>query len=222
MKAWLIRLSIASAVSFAIACGDDDSPPPDEVHTDPEAGSGNDVGSGNEGGSGNSNNEGGSGNKAGSGNSDNEGGSGDEAGAGSGGAPGLQCEPPARPASGEGGEGGADAGAEIALVGEYEDDFGSDHVITASSWTIGTSVFHISAFDNEAGWAVARNDQGNEWSPCLWSRFDWVETDSKLYLCQTAFDAESEEAALEADAPDASKPTQTGCSGFPWSELIAK
>jgi hypothetical protein len=129
-----------------------------------------------------------------------------------GGAPAVTCEPPREPACQEG----------LAIDGSYTDAFDGHHTVTASAWLMGESAFHVAAFHNEEHWLIARNDEANEFSPCLWSRFDWVESEGALYFCQTAFDAPSEDAARKTEAADPSDPGTTGCGNFPWSELTAQ
>jgi hypothetical protein len=139
------------------------------------------------------------------------------------------------PPSGAGGAGGVSSGAGgtsdgaggagvsvrgIAIQGSYTDNFDGSHVITNSEWTSGSSVFHIAAFDNSAHFIIARNDQSNLFNPCLWSRFDWTVSEGALYYCQTAYDAESQAAALAKTAADSSDLAK-GCSGFSWSQLTA-
>ena len=110
----------------------------------------------------------------------------------------------------------------IAIAGDYVDGFGGSHVVTSETWTMGESVFHLTLVDNDAGVAVAHNDASNEWSPSLWSRFEWMTTgEGQLYFCQSAFDAATEDAAWAMEAADASDPGSAGCSGFAWSDLSA-
>lgn len=183
------------AAHVALACGDDE---------DEGSGSGASAGKGGSAGTG------GSANKVGG-----EGGALD----GAGGAPNaVSCTPPAPPSDGEGGSGGAGASEGLAIVGTYTDDFESEHVITSATWSTEDSVYYISQFDNAEGYVIALNAQDNEYSPCGWSRFDWTESDGELYFCQSAFGADSEEAALETKPADA-KNLDMGCSGFPWSRL---
>jgi hypothetical protein len=211
MKAWIVRLSIASAAFLPLACGDDDG---SDGPRDPSAGAGG---------------------------TESPDGSGGTPSAGTGGAEPVTCEPPTPPviasggtddggSGGTGGSGGsgddsdADESVEpLVIAGEYTDNFGGEHAITSAEWLSGDSVFHVSAFDNEEQWVLARNDQENEFSPCLWSRFDWTESDGKLYFCQSAFDADSLAAAAAVLRPDTTAPSTRGCGGeFAWSELIAK
>ena len=151
--------------------------------------------------------------------------------------PPVQCTPPstvfgaggAANAGGADGAGGAfeDAGAGgvsngsrgVAIRGSYSDNWGSHHVITNSTWTTGSSVFHVSIVNNGAKYLIAQNDQSNTWNPCLWSRYDWTRSEGKLYYCQTAYNAATEAAALATPPADPSDPATSGCGGFSWTEL---
>ena len=97
-------------------------------------------------------------------------------------------------------------------------------MITDSTWTLGfegstPSVFHISIVSNPDQYLIAQNDAANQFSPSLWSRFDWTQYQGGLYYCQTAYNAATEQAALDAPAADASNPPASGCGGFAWSKL---
>lgn len=129
----------------------------------------------------------------------------------------------------------ADAGADaaerplpeaIAIVGDYVDDFGGAHQITATEWRQGegdaASVFALREVDNEARFALAENGADNEFSPGLWSRFDWAESGGALYFCQSAFDAATLDAARAATPGDAADLAGAGCGGFPWSALTRR
>ncbi len=91
----------------------------------------------------------------------------------------------------------------LAIAGEYTDSFAGAHQISTAFWKQGegadASWHWLYAVDAEAGWMVAQNDANNPFSPGLFSRFDWtVGGDGTLYFCQSAFDAESAEAAAAA------------------------
>lgn len=112
------------------------------------------------------------------------------------------------------------------IAGKYADDWGIVHEITADTWTMDTSVFHLSLVDNTQLFAIAQNDCAN---PCYggvcfggkWSRFDWTyDADNALRYCQTAYAAESREQALQTPAADA-QDLDAGCSGFAWSKLTS-
>lgn len=107
---------------------------------------------------------------------------------------------------------------DLALIGDWVDDFGGTHAITAATWTMGASVFAITQFDNDTSWLVAQNDADNEFSPDLWSRMDWSAGGADFWFCQTVFDGADEAAALGATPADSADLT-AGCGGFSWSML---
>lgn len=107
----------------------------------------------------------------------------------------------------------------LTISGDYTDAFGGAHTITAFSWTMDFGVFHISAFDNDALWLVAQNDEENDYNPGEWSRMDWVRNEVGLWFCQIVFDAASEVEALETAAADNSDPATAGCGDFSWTLL---
>ncbi|MCH2107993.1 MAG: hypothetical protein MK135_01585 [Polyangiaceae bacterium] len=126
---------------------------------------------------------------------------------GAGGAPAPSCEAPEAPLD------------TIELIGTYEDNFGGTFEITASTWSdsFGT-VYNLSLVNNEENYVLARNAETN-FGGCTWLRISWVENeDGSIYTCTSPFDASSECAAEEADAPDSSDPETGGCSDFPWTK----
>ena len=112
----------------------------------------------------------------------------------------------------------------LAIVGEYEDDYMTAHIITNETWTQTypggmPSIFHIRSVNQDALYLIAENDETNEYNPSLWSRMDWTYNNDELWYCQVTFDAESAELAEASEAPDASDPSASGCGDFPWSKL---
>lgn len=120
----------------------------------------------------------------------------------------------------------SDGGEPLAIIGNYKDDWGTSHKVTAESWTQtsggDTSIFAIEQYSNEDHYAIAHNSGKNAYNPSKWSRFDWTEKGGDLYFCQTVYDAASEAKALAAKPADAAKLTTDGCSGFPWTKLTSK
>lgn len=110
----------------------------------------------------------------------------------------------------------ANADDEPDIVGEYTDEYGDTHTIDAASWTNSAGVFHIEQWNDEDGWLVAQNDAANEYSPELWSRFDWVWMADDLFYCQSVFDGATLDAALAGSAND---DLMTGCGGFAWTAM---
>jgi hypothetical protein len=111
-----------------------------------------------------------------------------------------------------------------AIVGSYADSWGGVHKVDPYRWIMGSgasaSVYVFTQFDNDAMYAIAQNDDANEYSPGLWSRFDWTEYEGNLYYCSTAYDAASEQDALDTPRADDTDPTSGGCGSFAWSQLI--
>jgi hypothetical protein len=112
----------------------------------------------------------------------------------------------------------------LSIEGTYLDEFDTNHEITADTWTItyvGTnpSVFHIAEIDEAQRYLVAQNDANNEYSPNLWSRFDWFfDSSNQLYFCQIAYDQASQEEASALNTANRDD-LMMGCAGFSWSKL---
>ena len=109
------------------------------------------------------------------------------------------------------------------LIGRYSDNWGGSHIISNTAWfqpsSYGDTLFHITQFDNEKDFIIAHNDAVKSWNPEKWSRFDYVIDDGKIYLCQIAFDKESEQEAAAETSADRTDLTEKGCNGSPWSKL---
>lgn len=105
----------------------------------------------------------------------------------------------------------------LEIVGEYVDEWGSEHTITDEQWQQDALLFHVLSYDNETDSLIAENDANNEWSAGLFSRFDWAWDGDSLYYCQTVYDAETAEDAEAAEPADAGN-LEGGCGeGFPWT-----
>jgi len=128
--------------------------------------------------------------------------------------------------SGCGDDSNGDDGTPLEIIGTFGDEWGSTYVITETLITLsgmGTpSEFHITSYDNANDFLIAQNGADNEYSPDLWSRFDWAWSESDLYLCQIAYDAATEAAALAASGADPADLTGAGCNGFAWSKLTTQ
>jgi hypothetical protein len=106
------------------------------------------------------------------------------------------------------------------LTGQYEDNYNSTHTINAFLWETVGSLFHITKYDNTAGWAVAQNASANEWNADLWSKFEWSWDNDVLYYCQSTYDAATAEDAMAATADNSN--FETGCGSFAWSTLTVQ
>jgi hypothetical protein len=123
-------------------------------------------------------------------------------------------------AGGEGGRSPGDVTPALEIAGTYEDDWGITHAIDDETWDQGDAGrFEILEFDNDTGVVIAHNAEDNAFNPGTYSRFDWTRFDDELWYCQTVYDAESAEAARDAEAADATDPSTSGCGGFAWSRL---
>ncbi len=118
---------------------------------------------------------------------------------------------------------GGECVAGLEIIGSYVDNYGGDHEITQIGWSMVIGVyellFHITYIDNQSQFLVAHNDGNNEFSPNLWSRFDWTRHAGSLWYCQIAFDVANESDARAATGADRTDPTTGGCGGGSWSRL---
>lgn len=112
---------------------------------------------------------------------------------------------------------------DIAIAGEYVDNFGGAHVVTTTTWTQGqgegASLFTFEGVWNDDEVAVAQNAPTNAFSPGLYSRFDWFQDGEDLWFCQTAYDAATAQLAFDATPADVTD-LGAGCGGFGWSQLL--
>lgn len=117
------------------------------------------------------------------------------------------------------------AGLEIAgqWLEEFAPGMGITHVIDETRWDqladFGDAIFHVDSYDDDARVVVAQGDEANEFSPGLWSRFDWTWDGDALYYCTAVYDAATADDALAAPASEPAD-LEMGCGGFPWSPLV--
>lgn len=108
----------------------------------------------------------------------------------------------------------------LAIIGEYTDEFGGDHVITADTWTDAYSgVYTITSFDNAEGVIIAQNGADNAFDPNLWSQFNWFDDGTSLYYCQIAYNAADQAAAAAQPKANSTGVATDGCNGFSWTNL---
>jgi len=164
--------------------------------------------------------------------SDGEGGQGGEGtggspasgGSGTGGSAGsVSCEPEQGSES-WGGAGGAGGAENVDIFGDWSSQFGnytSYYSFDEETIDTGYAIYDVVGISDAGQYVVARNPEGDTYYPCLFSRFDWTLDGEDLYLCRRVLDAESVEAAVEGPASDRDD-LETGCNGFPWSQLTAE
>ena len=108
---------------------------------------------------------------------------------------------------------------DLNIIGNYTDSWGTDHQVDEWLWSDSWGyTFEIYSSNNFEGYLIAQNSTANEWSPGLWSRFDWVEADGNLYYCQSIFDAGTNALAAVQGSAD-SNDLDGGCNGFSWTAL---
>ena len=125
------------------------------------------------------------------------------------------------------GAGSSTGGAALEIVGEWLEVFPGGagmqtHTITEETWLMasdfGDSLHHIESWDADARTLVAQSDAANAFNPELWGKFEWQFADGTLYYCQSVYDAETPDDAWSAPGAEPGD-LDTGCGGFPWSEL---
>lgn len=106
------------------------------------------------------------------------------------------------------------------LTGSYDDQYDTSHKVSPFSWTTsGGSIFTVSQHDNDSAWVIAQNASTNDWSPDLWSKFQWAtDADGGLHYCQSVFGAATEDEAISGETADVND-LVAGCGGFPWTAL---
>lgn len=106
---------------------------------------------------------------------------------------------------------------QIALIGDWIDNWGTDTVITEDAFIFPWSTQAIHSFDNDAQTALAVDASGEAE---VWYRYDWTIEDDALWFCTAVYDGTSAEDA--AGRPDSTRDAYDvdGCSGFAFSQLL--
>ena len=109
------------------------------------------------------------------------------------------------------------------IVGEFLDDYGGSHTVSATLWMQHPrNRFHITRWNGEGHYLIARNDSANASDGGLWTRIDWVELKNMSpYDVAFCFSAYKAPTAAEAESVKVAKPDspRTGCNGFPFTRL---
>jgi hypothetical protein len=108
-------------------------------------------------------------------------------------------------------------------IGEFQDDYGSRHTVTATEWLHHPrSRYHIVRWSPDQHFLIAQNDTANRGAPGKWTRIDWVRLEGmapyEWAFCLSAYEAPS---AAAAEATTIAKPEtpRTGCNGFPFTRM---
>ena len=111
--------------------------------------------------------------------------------------------------------------AALEIIGEYEDNFGGEQIITADEWN-GSA---IQDYDNQENVVYTQNSEDDMFNPEKFSKFVYTDIeDDSFYFCQLVFDADTPAEAQASDATaDDSDPAETGCGGsFEWTLATRK
>ncbi|HYJ11883.1 MAG TPA: hypothetical protein VEX18_22820 [Polyangiaceae bacterium] len=111
--------------------------------------------------------------------------------------------------------------AALEIIGEYDDNFGGEQIITTDEWN-GAA---IQDYDNQANVVYTQNSENDMFNPDKFSKFVYTDIeDDSFYFCQVLFDADTLADAQASDATaDDSDPAETGCGGtFAWTLATQK
>ncbi len=114
------------------------------------------------------------------------------------------------------------------ISGNYKDNYGNSQVIDSTRWVSSeTSSFEYTLVDNLESYLIAKNNSNNQYNPNKYSRFEWANSNGKLWYCQQVYDVNTEEDAGNFTLyprANSSSPNTKGCGlgaqSFPWSELV--
>ena len=108
------------------------------------------------------------------------------------------------------------------LRGSFVDDYQVTHVITDTSWALGSrDRYQIIESNDSARSLIAQNGSGNTSDPGKWTRIDWMVLPMPPYewaFCLIEYKAESRNLAEANSSADRDHP-RTGCNGFPFSRM---
>jgi hypothetical protein len=124
-------------------------------------------------------------------------------------------------ASGDSGAAGAATAPPLEIIGEYDDSFMGEQIITADDWN-GAAIV---GYDNDANVVYTQLPDDDMFNPSKFTKTVYTEPKSgSFYFCQVEFslDTLADAQASEATADD-SNPDESGCGGtFPWTKAIPK
>jgi len=109
------------------------------------------------------------------------------------------------------------------LKGNFMDDYGIRYTINDSLWIqVPNAKYHIICWNTEAGYLLARNDDGNPGEAGLYTRIDYMSfSNMNPYhwgFCLTVYNAKTIREAEENASADRQNPKK-GCGGFPFSRM---
>ena len=108
------------------------------------------------------------------------------------------------------------------IRGSFVDDYQVPHVITDSTWLLGSrDRYHIVLSNDSAQYLIAQNDSGNSADRGKWTRIDWMVLPMPPYewaFCLIEYKAEGRAQAEANTSADREHP-RSGCNGFPFSRM---
>ena len=109
------------------------------------------------------------------------------------------------------------------VIGEFTDDYGGKHVVSATQWLQGASAkYRIVRWVPTKMYLIAQNDSANKSDPGKWTRIDWLPLPGmppyEWAFCFSAYQAPTDSAAEATTIAKRDTP-RTGCNGFPFSRM---
>ena len=109
------------------------------------------------------------------------------------------------------------------VVGSFDDDYGSRHVVTREVWMHGKSArYEIVRWNAKEQYLIAQNNFSNPSDGLLWSRIDWMPLDNMApftwAFCMSAYKAKTLKEAEETTIANREMP-KTGSGGFPFTRM---
>lgn len=113
-----------------------------------------------------------------------------------------------------------------ALLGSFQDDYGSTYTITNKDWMQGKSTkYKLLQYNKAENYIIAKNDAANPSHSGLYTRIDIMYfTNMEPWhwgYCLTAFKANTKQEAITTVAADRKNP-RVGCNGYPFSRMKRK
>jgi len=122
---------------------------------------------------------------------------------------------------GSAGAGGGTSVAEsLEIVGEYDDNFGGEQIITDSDWN-GSAIV---GYDNELNVVYTQFPDDDMYNPSKFAKTVYTEPkDGSFYFCMVEFSLDTlDDAKASETTADDSDPETSGCAGFSWTKATPK
>jgi hypothetical protein len=110
---------------------------------------------------------------------------------------------------------------ELEIVGEYDDNFGGEQIITEKDWN-GSSIV---GYDNDENVVYTQFSDDDQFNPNKFAKTVYTEPKSgSFYFCMVEFSLDSlDEAKQSTASADDSDPDTSGCGGeFAWTKATKK